>query len=86
MDFAKGMLVFSRAGRDSGKPMAVVDVRDGFVFVCDGKERPLESPKKKNPKHLAKTNRFVSLERITNRKLRTVLKEQTAEESEEKLV
>ncbi len=86
MDFTKGMVVISRAGRDSGKPMAVVDVREGFVFVCDGKERPLESPKKKNPKHLAKTNRTVSLEQITNRKLRTVLREQTAEESEEKLV
>lgn len=86
MDFTKGMVVISRAGRDSGKPMAVVDVREGFVFVCDGKERPLESPKKKNPKHLAKTNRTVSLEQITNRKLRTVLTEQTAEESEEKLV
>lgn len=82
MDFRKGMVVISRAGRDSGKPMAVTDVRDGYVFVCDGKERRLESPKKKNPKHLAKTDRFVSLEQMTNRRLRTVLREQTAEESE----
>lgn len=85
MDFRKGMVVISRAGRDSGKAMAVVDVRDGYVFVCDGKERRLESPKRKNPKHLAKTDRIVppeQMEQITNRKLRTVLREQTAEESE----
>lgn len=82
MDFRKGMVVVSRAGRDSGKPMAVIDVRDGYVFVCDGKERRLESPKKKNPKHLAKTDRFVSLDQITNRRLRTVLREQETEESE----
>ncbi|MDE7234933.1 MAG: KOW domain-containing RNA-binding protein [Ruminiclostridium sp.] len=93
MDFRKGMVVISRAGRDSGKPMAVVDVRDGYVFVCDGKERRLESPKRKNPKHLAKTDRIVppeQMEQITNRKLRIVLRacpttgseDQTAEESE----
>jgi len=82
MDFKKGMVVISRAGRDSGYPMAVVDVKDGFVFVCDGKERPLERPKKKNPLHLAATNKTIQLDNITNRKLRTVLREHIAEESE----
>ncbi len=82
MDFKKGMVVFSRAGRDSGKPMAVTDIKDGFVYVCDGKERPLENPKKKNPKHLAVTKETIELENITNRKLRTVLREHIAEESE----
>lgn len=82
MDFKKGMVVFSRAGRDSGKPMAVTEVKDGFVWVCDGKERPLENPKKKNPKHLAATKKTIELENITNRKLRTVLREHIAEESE----
>ena len=82
MDFKKGMVVFSRAGRDSGKPMAVTEVKDGFVWVCDGKERPVENPKKKNPKHLAATKKTIELENITNRKLRTVLREHIAEESE----
>lgn len=82
MDFKKGMVVFSRAGRDSGKPMAVTEVKDGFVWVCDGKERPIENPKKKNPKHLAATKKTIELENITNRKLRTVLREHIAEESE----
>ena len=82
MDFVKGMVVISRAGRDSGKHMAVVEAHDGFVFVCDGKERPLENPKRKNPKHLAATKKTIQLENITNRKLRTVLKEHIAEESE----
>ena len=82
MDFKKGMVVFSRAGRDNGKPLAVVDVKDGFVYVCDGKERPLENPKKKNPKHLSGTSKTIEVENITNRKLRTVLREHIAEESE----
>lgn len=82
MDFKKGMVVLSRAGRDSGRLLAVMDVRDGFVFVCDGKERPLENPKKKNPKHLQGTKITIELDNITNRKLRTVLREHIAEESE----
>ncbi len=82
MDIKKGMVVISRAGRDSGKPLAVMDIRDGFIYVADGKERPLENPKKKNPKHLAGTSKTIELENITNRKLRTVLREHIAEESE----
>lgn len=82
MDFKKGMVVFSKAGRDSGKPLAVIDVKDGFVYVCDGKERPLENPKKKNPKHLAGTLKTIDVDNVTNRKLRTVLREHIAEESE----
>ncbi len=82
MDFKKGMVVISRAGRDSGKPMAVIEVKNGFVFVADGKERPLENTKKKNPKHLSGTSKTIELENITNRKLRTVLREHIAEESE----
>ena len=60
MDFTKGMVVISRAGRDNGYPMVVVDVKDGFVFVCDGKERPLERPKKKNPLHLGQQRKRYS--------------------------
>ena len=47
-----GQIVCSKAGRDKGYFMVVVEEGDGFVFVCDGKERPLERPKRKNIKHL----------------------------------
>ena len=49
----KGTVVKSLAGRDSGYLLAVVGEEDGCVLVADGKERPLERPKKKNPNHLA---------------------------------
>ena len=52
----KGRIVCSRAGRDQGKWMVVVKEEDGFLYVCDGKERPLGRPKRKNSKHLALTN------------------------------
>ena len=48
----EGRIVCSKAGRDKGYFMAVVGTDGDFLLVCDGKERPLERPKKKNPRHL----------------------------------
>ena len=47
-----GTVVISLAGRDKGYYLCVVGGESGCVLVCDGKERPLGRPKKKNPKHL----------------------------------
>ncbi len=51
-----GRIVCSKAGRDKGYFMVVVKSEDDFVYVCDGKERPLDRPKRKNKKHLQFTN------------------------------
>lgn len=51
-----GRIVCSKAGRDKGRFMVAVREENGFVFVCDGKERPLQRPKRKNVKHIAFTN------------------------------
>lgn len=68
-------MVISKAGRDKGYFMAVVgiDREKDFVIVADGKERPLERPKRKNPKHLQKTNYTIDLEQLTDKKLRRFL-------------
>lgn len=82
MDFTKGMIVISRAGRDKGYLLAVTEISEEYILVADGKERPLERPKKKNPKHLAKTNKIISLENVTNRGLRKILREQLQSKQE----
>ncbi|MCL2105963.1 MAG: KOW domain-containing RNA-binding protein [Oscillospiraceae bacterium] len=47
-----GTVAVSTAGRDKGYLLCVVG-RDGkAVLVCDGKERRLERPKRKNPRHI----------------------------------
>lgn len=74
MEFEKGTVVISKAGRDKGYFMVVLDEAEGCVIVADGKERPLDRPKRKNPKHLQKTNRKLSLEQLTDKKLRTFLR------------
>ena len=62
MEFELGSVVISKAGRDKGYFMAVVGEEKGFLLAADGKERPLERPKKKNPKHLQRTNHRIDLE------------------------
>jgi len=50
-----GTIVRSTAGRDKGYLLCVVGEESGCVLVCDGKERPLERPKRKNPRHIERT-------------------------------
>ena len=70
-----GKVVFSKAGRDKTKPMVIVAVTENYLLVCDGKERRLERPKRKNPKHLQITNLSLKPYQFeTNRALRKSLK------------
>lgn len=70
-----GQVVKILAGRDAGKYAAVVDENDGCVFVCDGKERPLERSKRKNLKHIEPTALVLSTEQLqSNRALKKALK------------
>ena len=75
MDLIKGTVVISKAGRDKGHALAVVGTEDGYVLVADGKERPLARPKKKNPMHLAATNKTVEVESVSDKALRHSLRE-----------
>lgn len=51
-----GMICASAQGRDKGQVYAVVGMAgDSFVLVADGIRRKLDSPKRKNLKHLALT-------------------------------
>ncbi len=75
MELKNGSVVISRAGRDKGSLLAVVEIGQGHILVCDGGERPLEKPKRKNPKHLAHTNTVLTPEMMaTNRSLKKSLR------------
>lgn len=74
MDFVRGMVVISRAGRDKGHPLAVVGTDGNSVLVADGGERPLARPKKKNPKHLSRTNKTVDIDGVSDKALRRALR------------
>lgn len=69
-----GRIVCSTAGRDKGYYLVVVSKQNEDYFVCDGKERPLSRPKRKNAKHLSFTDSFLSEnDLMSNKKLRKAL-------------
>lgn len=69
-----GSVVISSAGHDCGRAMAVTAVEGNVVYVADGKERKLTSPKKKNIKHVRLTKGSVELSEMTDKKLRQTLR------------
>ena len=75
MEIQIGLVVYSRAGRDRGEFLAVVGQENEFLLLCNGKDRPLERPKKKNKKHLVLTDTVLDNGSMsTNRSLRRTLK------------
>lgn len=47
-----GYFARSVAGHDKGEIYVIIDEDDGFVILSDGRLKPIESPKKKNRKHI----------------------------------
>ena len=68
MDFVKGQLVRSKAGRDKGQLFYVIDTDEQYVYLVDGKSRKLEKPKRKKRKHVEQVPRTESriAEKIRN--------------------
>jgi ribosomal protein L14E/L6E/L27E len=56
-----GQIVFSKRGRDKGKAFVVMSVSGEYVFLADGRTRPIEKPKKKKFKHVQPTNTVLGL-------------------------
>ena len=53
MDFVKGQLVRSKAGRDKTRTLAVLAVDGSMLLVADGDLRKLDNPKRKKIQHVA---------------------------------
>ena len=79
-----GSVVLSTAGHDSGNYFVVVELENAeFVKICDGKNRPLEKPKRKKIKHIKDTylvlediaDKIISNKVIHNKNIQTALKE-----------
>lgn len=69
-----GTVVKSKSGHDAGGFFAVIKTEGDFAFICDGKTRTLLKPKKKNLKHLQKTNTVLSPNGIgTDKQIRNAL-------------
>ncbi len=64
MEIEVGRVVRSKAGHDSNDIFAVVGSDVNYVYISDGKERRVEKPKRKNPKHIEITSYVLSPEEM----------------------
>lgn len=53
-----GDVVISVSGHDIGEWYIVEEVLNNFVYLIDGKNKPIDKPKKKKIKHVVKANCF----------------------------
>ena len=62
MDFVKGQLVRSKAGRDKTRTLAVLEVEGEMLLLADGNLRKVGGPKRKKVKHVAPTTTVLANE------------------------
>lgn len=80
---AIGQIVFSKYGRDKGKPFIILALEDEFIYLADGKLRLVDKPKLKKIKHVQLTNinieeikhKIIQQEGITNSEIRNAINE-----------
>ena len=70
----RGSVVRSAAGHDAGSFYVVLKAEAEFVLIADGRRRKAEKPKRKNIRHISKTNQVVPEEDLlTDKKIRRAL-------------
>jgi len=60
--YMRGTVVYSRAGRDKGNAMVVLESEGNFLNLADGKLRTIENPKRKKTKHIQSTNFKINMQ------------------------
>ena len=55
MEYTVGQLVISKSGHDKGRKFLIKAIEGEYLYLIDGKHRPLDHPKKKKIKHVQAT-------------------------------
>ena len=66
-DFKIGQVVISKAGRDKGFAFVITAIEQEYLYLVDGKTRPLENPKKKKARHVQPTKTVAMPDLTANR-------------------
>jgi len=70
-----GKIVRSISGHDKNRFYMIVEAKDGFVWIADGKRRKLLKPKRKNARHVAPTSTILCIDEVTSdKRLRYLLR------------
>lgn len=78
--FKVGMLARSKAGHDFGEVYVIAGVEPSYVYLTDGRLKPLDKPKKKKKKHVQIICKEYNIEETDDAKIRRILKEWKKEE------
>ena len=73
--YRKGLLVKSKAGHDKGQIFVIVDLDESYIYLTDGKIRPLDKLKKKKIKHVQLINLQHDLEKADDAQIRKIIRE-----------
>lgn len=87
--YSLGQIVFSKCGRDQGKPFIIVSIEDEYVYLVDGDLRKVDNPKLKKHKHIQTTlttnewikQKIIEENRLTNNDVRRALEEYLGQSS-----
>ena len=80
MNYEMGMLAWSRAGHDKDKLYVIVKTEGEYVYLSDGKLKPLEHMKKKKIKHIQGIKKIpeelldLTAETINNEQIRKAIR------------
>lgn len=78
-----GMLAYSKAGHDRQTLYMIVDEDPEYVYLSDGRLKPIEHPKKKNKKHIQPVKkgydegvreRLLAKEPVRNEEIKRIIK------------
>ena len=72
-----GFLAYSLAGHDKGQIYLIIEETKDYVYVADGIVRLLDSPKKKNKKHIQIIKNFdrkTDMSSVTNEEIKYLIK------------
>ena len=74
MTLTEGSVVRAKAGRDKDGFFVVIKTEGCYAYICDGRRRKVDHPKKKKLIHLQATNSVFDISMVTNRKIREALR------------
>ena len=80
MNYEAGMLAWSRAGHDKDKLYVIVKTEGEYVYLSDGRLKPVDHPKKKKIRHIQIVRQIpeellgLNIETIKNEEIRKVIR------------
>ncbi len=74
MQLQTGMVVLVSAGKEKNGCYLIIRTDEKFVWIANGKDRTLQNPKRKNPRHVRPSGLIWNPDGMTDKMLRQKLR------------